>query len=263
MHADVGWLLMLFAIGWAGAFLSGLAGIGGSIVNFPLLLYVPPALGYAAFSAHEVSAIGAVQVLFATLSGALAYRRSGLIHGRLVRYMGVPVTLSGLAGSYGSSFVPESGIRVAYALLALAAAVMMLMPKRNIELADGAPPEFHTGLAAGSASVIGLMSGIVGAGGAFILLPVLLVLLRIPTRVAVASSLAITFLSSAGSTAGKALGGHMLLVPSMVMVAASLVGSPMGARVGRRLKVGWLQGMLAVLITLTALKIWLDILLQR
>ncbi|TYP70034.1 sulfite exporter TauE/SafE family protein [Paenibacillus methanolicus] len=264
MHADVSWLLVLFTIGWAGAFLSGLVGIGGSIVNFPLLLYVPPALGFVAFSAHEVSAIGAVQVLFATLSGTLAYWKSSrLIHVRLVQYMGIPIAVGGLAGSYSSSFVPESGIRVAYALLALAAAMMMLLPKRKIEDADASQPEFHTGLAAGSAAVVGVMSGIVGAGGAFITLPIMLVLLRIPTRMAIASSLAITFLSSIGSTIGKALGGHMLLIPSMVMVAASLAGSPMGARLGRRLRAVWLQRLLAALIALTALKIWLDIILQR
>lgn len=260
MQVDIGWLLVLFAIGWSGAFLSGLVGIGGSIVNYPLLLVVPPALGFAAFSAHEVSAVGAVQVLFATLTGTLVYRKSGLIHRRLVLYMGVPIAIGGLAGSYASSYFPETGINVVYGLLAIAAAVMMLMPKRRMDDAGEAQPDFHTGLAVGSAALVGLLSGIVGAGGAFITLPIMLVLLRIPARMAIASSLAITFLSSIGSTAGKALGGHMLLLPSAVMVAASLAGSPMGARVGRRLKAGLLQWMLAVLIALTAIKFWLNIL---
>ncbi|MFB9325134.1 sulfite exporter TauE/SafE family protein [Paenibacillus aurantiacus] len=263
MDVDVGWLLALFAIGWTGAFIAGLVGIGGSIVNYPLLLVVPPALGFTAFSAHEVAAIGAVQVLFATLSGTLSYRKSGLIHRRLVLYMGVPIALGGLAGSYGSAFLPESGIHVSYALLALVAAVMMWMPKRKIDGPETGQPEFQTGIAAGSAIVVGLMSGIVGAGGAFITLPIMLMLLRIPTRTAIASSLAITFLSSIGSAVGKALGGHMLLIPSAVMVVASLAGSPIGAMVGRRMRADLLRWLLSALIALTAVKIWFDILMQR
>jgi uncharacterized membrane protein YfcA len=107
---------------------------------------------------------------------------------------------------------------------------------------------------------VGLLSGIVGAAGAFITVPIMLVVLKIPTRVAIASSLAITFISSIGTTVGKVMGGHMLLIPSLVMVAASIVASPMGAYLGQKMNVKVLQWILAALITATVIKIWLDIL---
>lgn len=50
-----------------------MVGIGGSIINYPLLLYVPPFFEFAAFSAQEVSGISAVQVFFATVGGVWAY----------------------------------------------------------------------------------------------------------------------------------------------------------------------------------------------
>jgi uncharacterized membrane protein YfcA len=106
-----------------------------------------------------------------------------------------------------------------------------------------------------------MLSGIVGAAGAFITVPIMLVVLKIPTRVAIASSLAITFISSIGSATGKVMGGHMLLVPSVVMVVASIIASPLGAKIGQRMNVKVLQGVLAVLITATVIKIWFDILL--
>lgn len=106
-----------------------------------------------------------------------------------------------------------------------------------------------------------ILSGIVGAAGAFITVPIMLVLLKIPTRVAIASSLAITFISSIGTTVGKVMGGHLLWVPSIVMVAASIIASPLGAKIGKKMNVKVLQWILAGLITATVIKIWIDILM--
>lgn len=60
---DIAWILTILLIGFLGSFVSGMLGIGGAIINFPMLLYIPPLLGFAAFSAHEVSGISAIQVL--------------------------------------------------------------------------------------------------------------------------------------------------------------------------------------------------------
>jgi Predicted permeases len=259
MDLDFGWLLTLFAIGFIGSFISGMVGIGGSIIKYPMLLYIPPALGFVAFTAQEVSAVSAVQVFFATIAGLFAYRKSGLINKQLVLYMGIPIVIGSFVGGYGSKFLPDSAINLTYAVLALVAAIMMFLPKKGQE-GDSAKLQFNKMIAGLSAAVIGILSGVVGAAGAFITVPIMLVVLKIPTRVAIASSLAITFISSIGSTAGKVMGGHMLLVPSIIMVVASIIGSPIGAKIGQKLNVKVLQTVLALLITATVVKIWLDIL---
>ncbi|THF77784.1 sulfite exporter TauE/SafE family protein [Cohnella fermenti] len=260
MNLDLGWILVLFAIGFIGSFISGMVGIGGSIIKYPMLLYIPPALGFLALSAQEVAAISAIQVFFATLAGIFAYRKGNFIHSKLVLYMGIPIVIGSFLGGYGSRYLPDSAINITYAVMALAAAVMMFLPKKGEKEDDYARLAFHRGLAAVSAGVVGILSGIVGAAGAFITVPIMLVLLRIPTRVAIASSLAITFISSIGSTTGKIMGGHMLWTPAAVMVVASIIASPVGAKVGKRMNVKVLQWLLAALITATVLKIWIDIL---
>lgn len=68
-------VVVLFLIGFVGSFLSGMLGIGGSIIKYPMLLFIPQLFGLAAFSAHEVSGISAVQVLFATIGGVWAFRK--------------------------------------------------------------------------------------------------------------------------------------------------------------------------------------------
>ncbi|MWC30789.1 sulfite exporter TauE/SafE family protein [Paenibacillus sp. MMS18-CY102] len=260
MDLSLGWLLTLFAIGFIGSFISGMVGIGGSIIKYPMLLYIPPALGFAAFTAQEVSAVSAVQVFFATIAGVFAYRKSGLINRKLVLYMGIPIVIGSFIGGYGSRFLPDSAINITYALLALIAAVMMFLPKKGAESGDFAKLQFNRLIASLSAAIVGILSGVVGAAGAFITVPIMLVILKIPTRVAIASSLAITFIASIGSTFGKAMGGHMLLIPSIIMVVASIVGSPIGAKIGQKINVKVLQFVLAGLITATVIKIWLDIL---
>ncbi len=257
---DIGWMITLFAIGFAGSLISGMVGIGGSIIKYPMLLYIPPALGFIAFTAQEVSAISAVQVFFASLAGIFAFRKGGYINKALVLNMGIAIVAGSFIGGYGSKYLPDEAINLTYAILALIAAVMMFLPKKGDETTDFTQLRFNKPLAATLAGVIGILSGIVGAAGAFITVPVMLVILRIPTRVAIASSLAITFISSIGSTAGKLMGGHMLLIPSIVMVAASTIASPIGAAISKRMNTKVLQWLLAVLIIGTVVKIWLDIL---
>ena len=257
---DYGWILMLFAIGLIGSLISGMVGIGGSIIKYPMLLYIPPLLGFVAFTAQEVSAISAVQVFFATLSGMLAFRKGGYINKSLVISMGVPIVIGSFLGGYGSKFLTDSFINFTFAVLALIAAVMMFLPKKAVEEMDFTQLKFNKPIAALFAATIGIVSGIVGAAGAFITVPVMLVILKIPTRVAIASSLAITFISSIGSTTGKFMGGHMLLVPSIVMVIASIIAAPLGAKISKRLNIKLLQWILAALIVATTIKIWIDIL---
>ncbi|WP_187768144.1 sulfite exporter TauE/SafE family protein [Paenibacillus sp. PL91] len=259
---DYGWIILLLAIGFIGSLVSGMVGIGGSIIKYPMLLYIPPALGFAAFSAQEVSAISAVQVFFATLSGMLAFRKGGYINKSLVAIMGSTIVIGSFIGGYGSQFLTDSFINMTYAILALIAAIMMFLPKKGEEKRDYAKLTFNKPLAAFFAAVIGVVSGIVGAAGAFITVPVMLVILKIPTRIAIASSLAITFISSIGSTAGKVMGGHMLLAPSIVMIIASIIAAPIGAKISKGLNAKLLQWILAVLIVATVVKIWLDILLK-
>ncbi|MFD2170290.1 sulfite exporter TauE/SafE family protein [Tumebacillus lipolyticus] len=253
-------ILVLFVIGFLGSFLSGLVGIGGSIIKYPLLLYVPPLLGMAAFTAHEVSGISAVQVFFATLAGVIALRKDNLVHVRLVLYMGSAVVVGSFLGAYGGRYLSGDVVNLVYGLLATVAAVMMFLPKKGLDDRKLEEVTFNRWLATLSAFLVGIASGIVGAAGAFILVPIMLSVLKVPTRVTIASSLAITFLSSIGSATGKLLAGDVLLWPSIVMVIASVIAAPLGAKLSTRMNTKLLQALLAVLILGTAMKIWLEIL---
>lgn len=257
---DLLFILTIFLIGFIGSYISGMVGIGGSIIKYPMLLYIPPLFGLAAFSAHEVSGISAVQVFFATLGGVWAYRKGGYLNKTLITFMGISILIGSFIGSYGSRMMSGEIINLVYGILALLAAIMMFLPKKG---RDDIPPNqvtFNKWLAALFAFMVGIGAGIVGAAGAFLLVPIMLVILKLPTRVTIASSLAITFISSIGATVGKISTGQVEFLPAFIMVIASLIASPLGAKMGQKVNTKLLQWILALLILGTSIKIWLDIL---
>lgn len=255
---DMTFLLTIFLIGFVGSFVSGMVGIGGSIIKYPMLLYIPPLLGIAAFSAHEVSGISAIQVFFATISGVWAYRKGGYLNKTLIIYMGSAILVGSFIGGYGSNLISEGSINLVYGILATIAAIMMFIPKKGLDDIPADQVVFNKWLAAVLAFIVGIAAGIVGAAGAFILVPIMLVVLKIPTRMTIATSLAITFISSIGSTVGKIVTDQVLYGPAAVMIVASILAAPLGAKAGQKMNTKVLQGILAVLILGTAVKIWLD-----
>jgi uncharacterized membrane protein YfcA len=257
---NIPFIVTIFIIGFAGSFISGMLGIGGSIIKYPMLLYIPPLLGLVAFNAHEVSGIGAVQVLFATPAGVWAFREGGYLNKSLIIIMGTSILIGSFIGGYGSKLMTGDMINFTYAVLATIAAVMMFIPKKGLDDIPNEQVTFNKSLAAILALLIGTAAGIVGAAGAFILVPVMLVVLKIPTRMTIATSLAITFISSIGATVGKVMTGQVLYLPAVIMVIASVMAFPLGANLSKKVNTKILQGILAVLILATAVKIWLDIL---
>ncbi|MEK4080652.1 sulfite exporter TauE/SafE family protein [Solibacillus sp. FSL K6-1781] len=253
------YIAVIFGLGFIGSFLSGMLGVGGSIIKYPLLLYIPPMFGLVAFTAHEVSGISAVQVLFASLAGVWAYRKSGLLNRELIIYMGVAILIGSFIGSYGSGFLSEDAVNIVYGLLAAIAAVMMFIPKKTVE--NTTEITFNKVLASSLALIVGIGSGIVGAAGGFLLVPIMLTVLKIPTRITIATSLAITFISSIGGSVGKVMTGQVDYWPAFIMIIASIIAAPLGAKVGQKMNVKMLQWLLAIMIGATAIKIWIDILL--
>lgn len=253
---DIAFVITLFIIGVIGSFISGMIGIGGSVINYPMLLYLPPLVGVMSLTAHEVAGIGAIQVFFATISGVWVYLKSGFLHKNLIIYMGSSIFISSITGSYFSHLISEKGMNYIYGFLALIAVIFMFTSKKKQEDMANGEVTFNKWLASSLAFVIGGVSGILGAGGAFILVPIMLSILKIPTRTTIASSLAITFISSVGTVLGKVGTGQVLFVPASILIIASLLASPLGAHLGQKVNVKFLQWLLALFILATALKIW-------
>jgi hypothetical protein len=113
------------------------------------------------------------------------------------------------------------------------------------------------------AAGVGIAAGLVGAGGAFLLVPLLLVVVGVPIRVTIGSSLAITALAAVAGFAGKLLTGQVPAGPALVVALGALPGAQVGAAVSRRLAGSQLRLALLVTVVLTAARVWWDLLALR
>ncbi len=251
----------LVVLGFAGAFVSGLVGVGGAIVMIPLLLYVPPLLEVGTLDIKMVAGVTMVQVLAAALVGAWTHGRQAAVHPQLAWTGGIAMALGSLVGAVGSRYVSGRVLLAIFALMTTIALPLMLVPPARVgDGVAGASVPFNRVAAIGYPGLIGLMSGLVGAGGAFLLVPVLIAVIRIPVRLSIGTSLAMTGMSAAMGVLGKAVTGQIPVWPAAVVVLGALGGARVGSRVSRGAPVGVLRGVLAALIALVAVGVWADVL---
>jgi uncharacterized membrane protein YfcA len=107
---------------------------------------------------------------------------------------------------------------------------------------------------------VGLAAGLVGAGGAFLLVPLLMVVVGLPIRVTIGSSLAITALAATAGVIGKVVTGQVPLFPSLAVVLGAMPGARLGAMTSRRLTGSGLKRVLFIVILASAVRVWWDLL---
>ncbi|MCK4911186.1 MAG: sulfite exporter TauE/SafE family protein [Thermodesulfovibrionales bacterium] len=251
----------LFISGASVGFVSGLLGLGGGIIMFPLLVYLPPVLGLEAISVKNVTGLTMAQGFFASLSAMLFYKKYSFVHWPLVFALGLSMGLSSLLGSLYSGRAPDNALMFIFGLLAIFAAGMMLVP-RAYEKDDHTSGQvsFNRPLAIAIGIPLGFLLGMVGQGGAFILIPTLLYILKIPLRTALGSTLAIGLFSATGGIAGKLTTAQVPLLPAAALLLGAVPFARLGSFVGKKTHVKALKWMLAAVILASAVKIWADIL---
>ena len=199
-------LLTLSGLGVVGSFVSGFVGVGGAIVMIPLLYYVPPLLTVGSLDIKHVAGVTMTQVLAASIVGAWTHGRSAMVHRKLALVGGTAMALGALAGALASTEVSGRALLAIFALMCtIALPLMLVSPAGASETAPAAHAPFDMVGAISYPSVIGIASGLVGAGGAFLLVPVLIALLRVPVRMSIGTSLAMTAVSASMGFLGKAL----------------------------------------------------------
>jgi uncharacterized membrane protein YfcA len=253
--------LTLFGLGLLGAFVSGLLGVGGAIVMIPLLLYGPPAFGVGRLDVKSVASVTMVLVLFAATSGVVAHRRTRSVHGELAWVGGLAMAAGSLVGAIASKFVADRVLLLVFAMMATVALALMAVRTETV----GQPlfaeqVHFSRPRMVAICVGVGLAAGLVGAGGAFLLVPLLLVVVGVPIRVTIGSSLAITALAALTGFAGKLATGQIPWLPTVFAVAGAVPGAQLGALVSHRLSGRRLKQALFVVVLLTAIRVWWDLL---
>jgi uncharacterized membrane protein YfcA len=222
-------LAVVFAVGIAAGLFSGLLGVGGAVVLLPLLTT------FAGMSLKEASNVTLVQVVAASVVSWAAYHRGRAVHLRLALHMGVASAAGGLVGSYGSRAFSSRALEWLFLGVVLTALGLLLAPGRSAGPVEEGHPRFNRALAAGLGTGAGLLAGLLGAGGGFLIVPLMVGALRLPPRLAVGSSPVVILVGASFALAGKILAGVVDPRAATALVVGATPAAYLGARIGQRL----------------------------
>lgn len=241
--------------------LLGLLGGGGSILAVPALVY---AVGLDMAQAIPVSLI---VIGVASAVGALPKVRAGQVEWRLAAVFaaaGIPATFAGAAiGSH----LPQSVLLLGFAAVMVLAGIRMLGDTEHTGTAcdtDGginwrrcAPRSIPAGLA------VGLLTGLFGVGGGFLIIPALVLMLGVEMPIAVGTSLIIIVANSAAGVLSHLDGLHVNWAVAAAFAATATVASLLAGHLGTRLNTDRLQRWFAFLVLAVAAFVVVDTIFLR
>jgi hypothetical protein len=280
-------VLVIFSIGGFIGLLSGIFGVGGGFLMTPLLIMmgIPPTVAAASDSS---------QIVGASTSGTLAHYRMGnvdfkmgillLIGGvvggtagvqliKILRAMGnadflITITYVVMLGGVGGYMLLESlqGLRAVkepqpipkkesgYAKLVKRLPFQTHFEKSGIELSILMPLVLGT--------LVGVLAAIMGVGGGFIMVPVMVYLLRMPMHVVVGTSLFQILFTCINVTIMQSASNHTVdFILALILLLGSTIGVQFGAKISKKLKGDQLKILLAILVLLVMTKMLFSLLL--
>ncbi len=201
----------------------GLLGGGGSILTVPLLAYV------AGMDAKQAIATSLLVVGVTSAIGAISHARAGRVQWRTGLIFGAAGMAGAYAGGLLARFIPGSVLLIGFAVMMIATAIAMLRGRRTVDGPQGGltlpvPKIIAEGL------VVGLVTGLVGAGGGFLVVPALALLGGLPMPIAVGTSLIVIAMKSFAGLGGYLSSVQIDWTVALAVTAAAVMGAIVGAR---------------------------------
>jgi uncharacterized protein len=267
-------MFLILAMGMAVGFVSGMFGIGGGFLMTPLLIFVgiSPAVAVASVSSH---------IAASSFTGALSYWRRRAVDPALALVLlsgGVVGTALGVALFTLLRSLGQLDLTIAISYVALLSVVGGLMVWEGIgalhQAHRGLPPKLRRSGSHGwihglplkmrfkrskmylsviPVVTVGLLIGFVGAvmgiGGAFLLIPIMIYLLRVPTGTTIGTAQVLTLTTMTMATLLHALTNHQVdAVLALILMIGGVTGAQFGARAGQRIRGEQLRLLLGLLI---------------
>jgi uncharacterized membrane protein YfcA len=214
--------------------LLGLLGGGGSVLAVPLLVFV------AGLSPHEAAATSLFVVALTSTVGLLPHARANRVRWRAGAIFGTAGMLGAYLGATLAGRVPGGVLLGVFAVLMLATAVAMIRGRRP-DRAGEQPPAGARVRTIGLGFLVGMLTGFVGAGGGFVIVPALVLLSGLPMAEAVGTSLFIVAMQSTSGLVGHLAGTPIDWKLAIGVATASVIGATLGGRLTGRIDQGRLR----------------------
>lgn len=198
-------ILTLFGTGIGVGLLGGLLGVGGGIIMTPVQYMVFSSMGLPTDMAMKLSLGTSLLVILPTaISGAWRHHKERAVWWKAAIIMGSCSLVGSFGGATIATHLPGAGLRITFGVVILASGIRMLTAKTpQIEQ----EPRNNPWLWVACALPIGLVSGLLGVGGGILAVPIMTLTLRFKMHNAIATSLAMMILTSAGGVIGYIVNG--------------------------------------------------------
>jgi uncharacterized membrane protein YfcA len=280
-------IFLILAMGLAVGFISGMFGIGGGFLMTPLLIFlgISPAVAVASGTGHisASSFSGAISywrrravdlaLAFVLLAGGLLGTVSGVWLFTLLRAIGqLDITI-------GISYVLLLGIVGTLMVTESVRAIMRARQGKPVELRRPGSHTWIHGLPLklrfkrsriyvsaipvwGIGFLIGFIGAVMGIGGGFILVPLLIYVLRVPTATVIGTSMLLTLVTMASATVMHAVTNHLVdAVLALILMVGGVTGAQFGARAGQKISGERLRLLLGILVLAVGIRFALDLVL--
>jgi uncharacterized membrane protein YfcA len=281
-------IFLILAMGLAVGFISGMFGIGGGFLMTPLLIFigVTPAVAVASVASH---------IAASSCSGAIAYWRRNAIDPALALMLLAGGVLGTAVGVWLFTMLREGDqldLMIGLSYVTLLSVVGGLMVSEGVRAImrtrAGKPvvlrrPGSHTwfhGLpfklrfkrskiyvsaipiwAIGF--IIGFIGAIMGIGGGFLLVPMLIYFLRVPTATVIGTSMVLTLVTMASATVMHAVTNHLVdAVLALILMVGGVIGAQFGARAGHKMTGERLRLLLGLLVLMVGLRFAFELVVQ-
>ncbi|MDN6232239.1 MAG: sulfite exporter TauE/SafE family protein [Staphylococcus simulans] len=248
---DIVTLITMLLIGVFGGLVSGMVGIGGAIIIYPAILIIPSLLGLHTYTPYLASGLASSQVFFSTLSGSIKAKSNPEFSLKLVLYMGASTLIGSTVGAFFTQWFSTTAVNIVYIVVAILALVLLFIKVKPQE----GKPHLNRMLLILFGIGIGAISGIVGAGGSFMIIPVLLVFFKLPMNTVVANSIVIAFISSIGSFVIKLFQGFIPIADAIPLVIGSIIFAPIGLMIGKKLPSVVQKWIISILIIIAVIQL--------
>lgn len=281
-------VMLILALGAAVGFVSGMFGIGGGFLLTPLLIFIgiPPGVAVASVASH---------IAASSFSGALSYWRKRAIDPALAAVLltgGLTGTALGVWVFTRLRALGQLDLTIALSYVVLLSSVGGVMAwegiRATLQSRNGRPhpvrrsgthgwihglplkirfkrskiylsviPVVVTGL------VIGFIGAVMGIGGSFLLIPIMIYVLRVPTGTVIGTSMILTLVTMLVATVLHAMTNHLVdAVLALILMIGGVTGAQFGARAGQRIRGEHLRTLLGLLILIVGIRFAVELVIR-
>ncbi len=217
-------LIFLTLGGLFSGILAGFLGIGGGVILVPILV----TFGYLPVQSVATSNLA---ILVTSMAGSIQNWRMGFLNWHQVILLGLPAVITAQLGAFLANWFPSYLLLAAFAVLLLANIYLAELRKQLAQIGGDPVPRLSPTLARViTGGLAGLLAGLFGVGGGVIMVPLQLLLLGIPIKTAIQTSLGVIVMTAISACVRHAFAGNVLLAPGLILGLGGLIGVQFSTR---------------------------------